>query len=87
MGPDSPPWTRIAAAVVVRPRLWPVAVRQWFRIAPPGWWRQRPYLPRPPRRYVEFRFETAFGDAPARAEDVVAYLEWCRERERGRRSA
>jgi hypothetical protein len=71
---------RIALAVLRRPRLWPVAVRQWRRTTPPGWWRRRPHLPVPPREYVEFRLLTHYGDSKARVEpaDVVNYLAWCR---------
>lgn len=69
-----------ARAVVARPGLWGVAVRQGWRLAAPGWWRRWPPAPRPDPDYLRFRMQTAFGDpeaAPAPA-DVVAYLEWCR---------
>jgi hypothetical protein len=33
----------------------------------------------PPRDYVRFRLETAYGpDARVEASDIVEYLEWCR---------
>ena len=69
-----------AAAVVVRPRLWGVAVAQALRLAAPGWWRRWPPLPLPDRAYLRFRLQTAYGDPEAdpSPEDVVAYLEWCR---------
>ena len=69
-----------AGAVVRRPGLWGVAVRQCLRMAVPGWWRRWPPLPLPAPDYVRFRLQTAFGDrseGPSPA-DVVAYLEWCR---------
>jgi hypothetical protein len=70
-------WVYVAAALVVRPRLWWTAVRQWFRFVPRGWWRRPPHLPVPPRRYLEFRLETAFGpDEHASAVDIVDYLDW-----------
>ena len=70
---------RVVAAVLARPRLWPVALRQWRRTTPAGWWRRRPYLPVPSRAYLEFRMVTQYGDAmhamtPA---DVLNYLAWC----------
>ena len=74
-------WVRPAAlAVAVRPRLWGVAIAQVLRLAGPGWWRRWPPLPLPDPAYLRFRMQTAYGDpeAPPRAEDVVAYLEWCR---------
>ena len=69
-----------ALAVLVRPRLWAVAVAQVLRLATPGWWRRWPPLPRPDRDYLRFRMQTAYGDpdAPPEPRDVVAYLEWCR---------
>lgn len=72
---------RTVLAVLGRPRLWPTALRQGRRLVPPGWWRRRPWLPLPSRDYLRFRLETAYGGTgrtPARGEDVIAYLEWCR---------
>ena len=72
-------WVYVAAALVVRPRLWWTAVRQWFRFVPRGWWRRPPHLPVPPRRYLAFRLETAFGPgAQPSAVDIVEYLDWVR---------
>jgi hypothetical protein len=72
-------WFSVAAAVLVRPRLWSTALRQWFRSVPRRWWRLPPHLPVPPRAYVAFRMQTAYGpDGHARASDIVEYLEWCR---------
>jgi hypothetical protein len=74
-------WARAALAVAARPRLWGVAVGQMFRLARPGWWHRWPPLPLPDRRYLQFRSQTAYGnpDAPPTTEDVVAYLQWCRD--------
>ena len=71
---------RVAGAVARRPDLWPVAVRQWRRTTPSGWWRRRPFLPVPSREYLRFRLLTQYGDPDARASgaDVVNYLAWCR---------
>ncbi|MGI9600766.1 MAG: hypothetical protein ACR2QE_02695 [Acidimicrobiales bacterium] len=63
-----------------RPVLWATAVAQIGRLAPPGWWRRRPFLPLPPADYLHFRMQTAYGD-PDRlppVDDVVTYLRWCR---------
>lgn len=49
-------------------------------LAPPGWWRRRPYLPVPDRAYLAFRLETMYGGTGSKphGRDVVGYLEWCR---------
>jgi hypothetical protein len=68
------------AALARQPWLWPTAVRQAHALAPPGWWRRRPFLPVPDPAYVAFRLQTMYGDPghqPA-SEDVLAYLRWCR---------
>jgi hypothetical protein len=67
-------------AVLRRPGLWPIAVTQTLRLARPGWWQRRPFLPLPDPDYVRFRLQTAYGsDGEPTAEDVVAYLRWCRD--------
>lgn len=70
-------------AVARRPDLWAVAVAQAVRLARPRWWAHAPFLPLPDPHYVRFRLETQYGrDAPADGigpDDLVAYLEWCRD--------
>jgi len=70
----------VLSAVLVRPSLWLTAVGAVFRLAAPGWWRRRPFLPLPGNRLWRFRMVTAYGHADADPEvtDVVSYLEWCR---------
>ncbi len=68
-------------AVLRRPDLWWTAVRTLLRLAPRGWWRRAPHLPRPDPAYMRFRAVTAYGgdgSGRARSEDLVTYLEWCR---------
>ena len=73
-------WLRAGVGVLVRPGLWPVAVTQALRLARPGWWRRRPFLPLPDPDYVRFRLQTAYGpDGEPSADDVVSYLRWCRD--------
>lgn len=75
-----------ARVVLVRPGLWTVAVRQWFVLARSGWWRRPPFLPVPDPAYLRFRLQTMYGGDPAAgataaafsADDLVAYLQWCR---------
>jgi hypothetical protein len=74
---------RVVRAVAARPELWPVALTAAVRLAPSRWWRRWPPLPWPDPDYWRFRMETAYGgdgDGPPEAEDVVEFLEWCRER-------
>lgn len=73
-------WVGAGLAVAARPRLWPAAARQMVRLAPSGWWRRWPPIPVPRRDYLQFRLQTAYGDAGRNPDpaDVVAYLEWCR---------
>ena len=74
-----PSWIRALLAVVRRPHLWLVAVRQALRVARPQWWRRSPFLPFPDAGYLRFRLVTAYGDTVApKPDDLVSYLEWCR---------
>lgn len=77
-----------ALAVARRPRLWLTAALVALRLSPPGWWRRRPWLPRPDDRYLAFRLETAYGSPthPPEPDDLVAYLEWVRDRGQADRS-
>ncbi len=72
---------RTVLALLRRPDLWFTGVRVLLRLAPAGWWRRAPHLPIPSKDYLHFRMVTAYGgdgSGPARSEDLVAYLEWCR---------
>ena len=72
---------RSGLAVLRRPALWSTAARQMRRMAPPGWWRRRPFLPVPSGEYLRFRMLTQYGDTGHEwvPEDVVGYLSWCRD--------
>ncbi|MEX0847793.1 MAG: hypothetical protein WD023_08435 [Ilumatobacteraceae bacterium] len=73
-------WVRLALAVAGRPTLWPTALRQLRRTAPPGWWKHAPFLPVPSGPYLRFRLVTQYGspDHPPIPDDVLNYLVWCR---------
>ena len=75
---------RVAVAVLRRPSLWITAARQARRTATAGWWRRAPFLPVPSGDYLRFRMVTQYGDADRQpdADDVVAYLAWCRDWDR-----
>lgn len=66
------------AAVALRPRLWPAALRQARALVPGGWWRRRPFLPVPDREWLRFRMTTAYGDvdAPVDVDDLLVWLAW-----------
>ena len=70
----------MAGSLSTRPDLWWVALGTARRLAAPGWWRRRPYVPLPADGLWAFRMETAYGRADVDPElgDVIAYLEWCR---------
>lgn len=71
----------IVMSVAIRPALWPSGLRALRRMAPPGWWRRRPFLPLPADDYLAFRLQTQYGgdgtNAPA-PRDVLEYLRWLR---------
>jgi hypothetical protein len=74
-------WARSGMALARRPALWGTALRQAVRLARPGWWHRRPFLPVPDAGYLRFRMITAYGDpdrVPA-PNDVITYLRWCRD--------
>ncbi len=75
---------RVAAALARRPSLWATALRQARRIAAPGWWKHRPFLPVPSGEYLRFRMLTQYGETqrPVDSGDVMNYLAWCRDWDR-----
>ena len=68
------------AAILVRPRLWLTAVKQYRESLPRRWWTRRPFLPIPARDYLRFRLQTQYGSPDHRIEaaDVLNYLTWCK---------
>ena len=77
--------TRMTLALSLRPSLWLTACRQAYRLAGRGWWRRPPFLPVPAPAYARFRALTQYGE-PDRAPDVadvVTWLVWAKEMERG----
>jgi len=70
----------VSGAVLRNPRLWATALGQAMRLARPGWWRRRPFLPLPSDDLWRLRMLTAYGgDGTALPDpgDVVSYLDWC----------
>ncbi|HEV3281690.1 MAG TPA: hypothetical protein VG032_08800 [Acidimicrobiales bacterium] len=66
--------------MLIRPHLWVTTLAAIGRLAGAGWWYRWPYLPLPDGRLWAFRMETAYGrtDVDPEVDDVIAYLEWCR---------
>ena len=47
-----------------------------------SWYRRFPFLPFPPRNYLRWRMETAYGDKSLRNmrwKDIAAYARWHRQ--------
>lgn len=74
-------YTRILGTVLRRPGLVPdLLVAAWtFRAR--EWYRRFPFLPLPPREYVEWRMETAYGDPEALPppDELARFLRWARQ--------
>lgn len=70
--------TTLAGRALVRPRLALDLLRVAWRFRSRGWYRRVPFLPLPPREYVEWRMHTAYGDhhAVPPADDVERYARW-----------
>lgn len=71
---------RLFAAVLRRPSLWPTAIVQSVRLAAPGWWHRRPFLPLPSAEYTAMRATIQYGDPNRSIEpaDLLKYLAWCK---------
>lgn len=70
-----------------RPRLIAALLRAAWRFRARGWWRRPPFLPLPPRDYVDWRMHTAYGDdgrQPTGAE-LARYVRWANRMHRSRR--
>ncbi len=83
----------VMRAIALHPTLWPSALGAVLRLARQGWWRRPPFLPLPGEAYWRFRMVTVYGGPDdgrttsgvgPTAEDVTAFLRWCR-RSRPRR--
>jgi len=49
-------------------------LRFYFRLIPGDWYRKAPFLPLPPRSYVEWRLRTAYGKHRPPFQDVLRDL-------------
>jgi len=74
-------YLRLALRALLRPQLAIDLVRLAWSFRAREWWRRPPFLPIPPREYMQWRMFTAYGDPNAvpPANDVVSFARWRRE--------
>lgn len=77
-------YLRLMWAAVRRPSLIPAILGTAWAFRPNGWFRTPPFLPVPPRSYMRWRLETAFGDPNATPafDELERYIRWSREMRR-----
>ena len=76
----------ILVKAALRPRLLAGLLAAAWRFRARGWWRRPPFLPLPPREYIDWRMHTAYGDegrGPTAAE-IERYVRWANRMHRGR---
>lgn len=63
---------------VRRPRLIPYLLGAAWAFRARGWYGRPPFLPLPPRSYLRWRLDTAYGDPEAEPsiDEVERYLVW-----------
>lgn len=67
----------LIARVALRPARLPALLRAGWRFRARGWWRRPPFLPLPPREYVDWRLHTAYGsEGRPSLREVDRYLRW-----------
>jgi hypothetical protein len=75
----------LASDVVARLKVMVALARFYGRLLPARWYRRFPFLPVPPRPYLAWRFQTAYGLARPRcrtiAHDIWQFGEWLAEGE------
>ena len=71
-------YLRIAAQAIRRPGMIPYLLRAAWAFRARDWYRRPPFLPLPPRSYLRWRLDTAYGDPDANppAEELHRYLVW-----------
>jgi hypothetical protein len=78
-------WTglywHLALRALVNPRLAVDLLRLTWSFRARDWYKHPPFLPLPPRDYMQWRMFTAYGDANAvpPPRDVVNFARWRRE--------
>ena len=74
-------YLRLALRALVRPQLAIDLFRLAWSFRARDWYRRPPFLPLPPRDYMQWRMFTAYGDEQAipPVADVVNFARWRRE--------
>lgn len=76
---------RFLARALVRPRLLGTLFRAAWRFRARGWYRRSPFLPVPPREYLEWRLHTAYGEGRTpTVQELERYLRWADAMRKGR---
>lgn len=77
-------YARLFSAVLRRPDLIPALLGAAWAFRARDWYRRFPFLPLPPRRYLRWRLETAYGDPEAvpPVDELARYLRWARRMRR-----
>ncbi len=81
-------YARLIFRLVLRLALHPVramrALRAGLRFRARDWARRPPFLPLPPREYIEWRLHTAYGsEGVPTAPEVERYLRWVHRMRKG----
>ena len=74
-------YMRLGLKALVRPRVAMDLLRLAWSFRARDWYRRPPFLPLPPRDYMQWRMFTAYGaeDAIPPVDDVVNFARWRRE--------
>lgn len=72
--------------VLRRPSLLPALLGLAWATRARGWYSRPPFLPLPPRSYLRWRMDTAYGDPEAEptTEELARFLRWAGRMRRNR---
>jgi len=71
-------YLRIVGLAVRRPRMIPYLLRAAWAFRARDWYRRPPFVPLPPRSYMRWRLDTAYGnpDAEPTIDEIERYFVW-----------
>lgn len=72
------PYRTLAGFALRHPTMLPHVLGAAWAFRARGWWKRPPFLPLPPREYLRWRMETAYGDPDAVPPDheMERFLRW-----------